>query len=156
MIHKEFEKNEREEILFRSNFHPSMFYGGVGFAIYIAATTVAAGSSNAMTFFFVPVSLIWIAMGYFKWTYREYILTNERLAIVSGYYYLRTESIPVNKIEHVTLRQYWSNKWLDTGIVTIFGIGIRTKRIKGLKDAGKFKNAIHSQLSVDPEPYFSN
>ncbi|MGM0745490.1 MAG: PH domain-containing protein, partial [Bacteroidota bacterium] len=150
------EKNEREEILFRSNFHPSMFYGGVVFAIYIVATTVAAGTSNAMTFFFVPVSLIWIAMGYFKWTYREYILTNERLAIVSGYYYLRTESIPVDKIEHVTLRQYWSNKWLDTGIVTIFGIGIRTKRMKGLKNAENFRDAIHSQLSVDPEPYFSN
>jgi membrane protein YdbS with pleckstrin-like domain len=155
MIHKEFEKNASEEILLRSNVHPAIFYSGVVFAIYIAATTVAMGT-NGMTYFFVPYTLIWIVIGYFKWTYREYILTNERLAIVSGYYYLRTESIPIDKIEHVTLRQFWSNKWLDTGIVTIFGIGIRTKRIKGLKDAGKLKDAIHSQLSVDPKPYFSN
>lgn len=156
MIHKEFEKSASEEILLRSNFHPGMFYGGVGFAIYVAATTFAMGSTNAMTFFFVPYAIIWIAIGFFKWTYREYILTNERLAIVSGYYYLRTESIPIDKIEHVTLRQYWNQKWLDTGVVTIFGIGIRKKRIKGLKDAGKLKAAIHSQLSVDPKPYFSN
>ena len=154
MIHKEFEKDEGEEILLRSNFHPSLFYGGVGFSTYVAATTVAAGTTNTMSYIFIPIGLIWLAAGFLKWTYKEYILTNNRLAIVSGYFYLRTESIPLDEIEHVSLYQNWTDRWWGKGIVTLFGMGIQTKRLKGIKTAKEFKDAIHSQLSVDPEPYF--
>jgi len=159
MLNKEFDSRENENVLLRSNYHPGMFYGGIFFLFYAISIYILfeiVFKIDSMSLFFFLLGIVWTLFGFFKWTYTEYVLTNQRLVVITGYYYLRAESIPIDKIEHVTLRQYWNQKWLDTGVVTLFGIGIRTKRIKGLNDAGKFKNAIQSQLSVDPEPYFSN
>ncbi|WP_165779126.1 PH domain-containing protein [Rhodohalobacter barkolensis] len=155
MISKKFDKKEGEEILLRSNQHPSIFYGGLVFLIYNIAVTFS-GEMNIAGVIFIVVGLIWAFVGFLKWTYKEYVLTNKRLAIISGYFYLQTEEYPLNKVDNVSLYQNWLDKLWDKGIVTLFGISIQTRRIKGLKSAERFKDAIHSQLSVDSEPYFSS
>ncbi|WP_069129955.1 PH domain-containing protein [Rhodohalobacter halophilus] len=155
MTSKKFQKKEGEDILIRSNQHPSIFYGGVLFLIYNIAV-ILAGEVYKAGLIFIMIGLFWTVFGYFKWTYREYIVTNKRLVIVSGYYYLQTEEYPFNKVDNITLYQNWVDKFWNKGMVTLFGIGIRTKKIKGLKSAERLKNAIHSQLSVNPESYFSS
>jgi|GEM_PF-711264 len=155
MVKKNIQLNSEEEILFRSHKHPTMFYGGLFFLIYMIFAGIAGGNPIA-NIIFVSAGVIWTLFGLIKWTYTEYILTNQRFIVVYGYFYLRTDSLPIDKIEHVTLYQNRIDKWWGKGIVTLFGIGIQKKRIKGLKNAENFRNAIHSQLSVDPEPYFSS
>jgi len=143
MVKKKIQLNSGEEILFRSHKHPAMFYGGMFFLIYMIFVGIAGGNPIA-NIIFVSAGVIWTLFGLIKWTYTEYILTNQRFSVVSGYFYLRTESLPIDKIEHVTLYQNWTDKWWGKGIVTLFGIGIQKKRIKGLKNAENFKYAIHS------------
>jgi len=155
MVKKKIQLDSEEEILYRSHKHPAMFYGGLFYSIYMIVVALTGGNPIANTIF-VSAGIIWTLFGLIKWTYTEYILTNQRLEVVSGYFYLRTESYPIDKIEHVTLYQNWTDKWWGKGIVTLFGIGIQTKRIKGLNNAADFRDAIHSQLSVNPEPYFSS
>ncbi|MDZ7758194.1 PH domain-containing protein [Rhodohalobacter sp.] len=155
MVKKKIQLDSEEEILFRSCKHPAMFYGGVFYLTYMIVVGISGGNPIANTIF-ISAGAIWTLFGLIKWTYTEYILTNKRLVVVSGYFYLRAESIPIDKIEHVTVYQTLTDKWWNKGILTLFGIGIQKKRIKGLKNAEDFRDAVHSQLSVDPEPYFSN
>lgn len=155
MVKKKIQLIAEEEILFRSYKHPTMFYGGMFYLIYMISIGIAGGNPTVNTIF-ISAGVIWTFIGLIKWTYKEYILTNQRFIVVSGYFYLRTESLPIDKIEHVTLYQNWTDKWWGKGIVTLFGIGIQKKRIKGLKNAENFRHAIHSQLSIDSEPYFSS
>lgn len=93
-------------------------------------------------------------IGILQYNYSEYLITNKRFIKKSGYFYIRTEEIPVDKIKNVTLWQSWSDRVLGTGVVTLFGISISTKRIKGLARARDFRNALQSQLPVEPDNYF--
>ena len=153
MFSKNFEKEADEEVLVRTNFHPSMFYGGFLWLIYVVAITLYGGHDVLATIM-IAIGLIWTIWGFVKWTYTEYIITNKRLAIVSGYFYRRILAIPIDKIDNVTIYQNWTDKYWNKGIVTLFGIGIKTKRIRGLANAKTFRDAINSQLAVEPDHYF--
>lgn len=153
MIPKKFEKEVGEEVLVRSNIHPSMFYGGLLFLIYIIAISLSE-VHDAFFLTMFAIGLIWTIWGFIKSTYTEYIITNKRLAIVSGYFYRRIVVFPLDKIDHVTIYQNWTDKRWGKGIVTLFGIGIKTKKIRGLANAKNFRDAINSQLAVEPDHYF--
>lgn len=153
MYSKKFEKEAGEEVLVSTNFHPSMFYGGLLWLIYIIAISFSGGT-DIFLITMICIGLIWTIWGFVKSTYTEYIITNKRLAIVSGYFYRRTVVVPLDKIDNVTIYQNWTDKYWDKGIVTLFGIGIKTKRIRGLANAKNFRDAINSQLAVEPDHYF--
>jgi len=100
------------------------------------------------------LSAILLLIGVIQYNYSEYLVTNKRFIKKSGFYYIRTEEIPIGKIDNVTFWQNWSGRVLGTGIVTLFGIGITKRRIKGLARAKDFRDALQSQLSVEPDNYF--
>ena len=155
MVKKNIQLDPDEKILLRSQKHHAAIYVAISYLLFVL---LYAFNNNDFVwiFFLTAYGLILLVASIHIYMYREYVLTNQRLLVVSGYYYLRNESIPIDKIEHVTLNQSLLHKWLGIGTLTLFGIGIRTKKINGLQNAKDFRDAIHSQLPVDPEPYFSN
>lgn len=92
--------------------------------------------------------------GVFQYFYFEHVVTNKRLITKYGFFYLRYRELSLHKIDNVTWRQSLTGKILGTGVVTLFGIGITTRKIRKVGRAADFRNAIHSQLSTEPMHYF--
>lgn len=95
-------------------------------------------------------------MGVFQYFYFEHVVTNKRLITKYGFFYLRYRELPLHKIDNVTSRQSIIDKILGTGEVTLFGIGITKRKFRKIARADDFRNAIHSQLSTEPDHYFEN
>jgi hypothetical protein len=136
-----------EQVVFKTRTHKWVFLAPVSFVII----TLLVLPDFVLAFLFFGILFF---TGILQYNYSEYLITNKRFIKKSGFFYIRTEEIPVEKINNVTFWQGWSDHVLGTGIVTLFGMGISTKRIKGLARAKDFRNALHSQLSVEPENYF--
>lgn len=136
-----------EKVVFRTRVHAWVFITpGVVFlwiVVFLPNILLLAG-----------FGLITLLYGVFQYTYSEYILTNRKLIKRSGYYYIRTEEYPVEKIDSVILWQNYPDRILGTGVVILLGVGMITKKIYGIARAKDFRNAIHSQLSTEPEHYF--
>ncbi|PWN05330.1 PH domain-containing protein [Rhodohalobacter mucosus] len=152
MFQKEIQLKSGEQILLRSRMHPGLMIAGCMIIFYAIFVSIFTGYiSNLISAGFGALFMI---IGFFKWSYYEFILTDSRLLKVSGYYYIRAEEVLLEKVGHVTLWQNKLDRWWDRGIITLYGIGIRTQKIRGVSNASSFRNAIHSQLSVEPEHYF--
>ena len=152
MFEKEIQLKSGEQILLRSRVHPGLMIAGAMIILYAILVSVLTGyGSNMISAGF---GAIFLFVGFFRWSYHEFILTNQRFLKLSGYYYIRAEEYPLVKVEHVTLWQNKLDKFWNRGMITLFGMGIRTRKFRGIADAKRFKNAIHSQLSVEPSHYF--
>lgn len=152
MFQKEIMLESGEEILLRSRLHPGLMLGGGLVILYSLVIVIFTGQMANLIY--TGVGFLMFAIGLFRWSYREFIVTNKRLLMVSGYYYIRIMEYPINKIDNVSLWQNKIDRLWDRGVVTLFGIGIRTRKIRGIAGATRFRNAIHSQLSVEPDHYF--
>ena len=141
-----------EEILFQTKVHKWVLVGPAVFTFYTLVLWIFfLGQLFLFMFIF---ALLWLAAGLIRYTYTDYILTNRRFMRVSGYWFLHTVEYPLEKIDSVTYWKLLSDKWLDTGVVTLFGIGIKTATFRSLARARELRDAIHSQLSVEPVHYF--
>lgn len=152
MIEKPLELEPDETILLRTRKHPGLMYGGLVMLVYALIMVFLSGLTPDLLF--AGLGLVLVISGFFQWSYSEFVLTDSRLLKVSGYYYIRAEEVLLKKVGHVTLWQNILDRWWDRGVITLYGIGIRTQKIRGISNASSFKNAIHSQLSVEPEHYF--
>lgn len=152
MFQKEILLESGEVILLRSRLHPGLMLGGGLMILYSVIMAVSTG--QVFNLIFGGFGLLIFVIGFFQWSYREFVVTNRRILMLSGYYYIRTKEYPIGKIDNVTLWQNRIDKFWDRGVVMLFGIGIRTRKIRGIAGATRFKNAIHSQLSVEPDHYF--
>lgn len=136
-----------EQVVFRTRIHKWVLIAPV----FLVIITLALLPDLIVLFLFSSILLF---IGVIQCNYSEYLVTNKRFIKKSGFYYIRTEEIPIGKIDNVTFWQNWSGRVLGTGIVTLFGIGITKRRIKGLARAKDFRDALQSQLSVEPDNYF--
>jgi hypothetical protein len=152
MFQKEILLESGEEILLRSRLHPGLMLGGGLIVLYSLVIVILTGQMANLIY--TGFGFLLFVIGLFRWSYREFIVTNKRLLMLSGYYYIRTKEYPIKKIDNVSLWQNQIDRFWDRGVVTLFGIGIRTRKIRGIAGATRFKNAIHSQLSVEPDHYF--
>ena len=152
MFQKEIQLESGEQILLRSKLHPGLMIAGSMIILYAIFVFLFTGYSSNL--FSAGFGILFLIVGFFRWSYYEFILTNRRLLKLSGYYYIRKEEYPLLKVDHVTLWQNLLDRFWDRGMITLFGIGIRTKKIRGIANAKMFKNAIHSQLSAEPDHYF--
>lgn len=100
--------------------------------------------------FFVALSLA----GAFKSFYFEYLLTDKRIISKYGFFYIRYREISLDKIDNIICWQNLADKWLGTGLITLFGTGIRQMKFRRIANAMDFKHAVYSQLSTEPEHYF--
>jgi uncharacterized membrane protein YdbT with pleckstrin-like domain len=142
--------SEGEQILFQTKHHKWTLVYGILLTLYSLIATVMLWYFVFMLIF----SLIYLSTAILKITYTDYILTNRRFMRVSGFWFLHSKEYPLEKIDTVTFWQFHTDKWLNTGVVTLFGMGIRTAAFRGLARAGELRDAIHSQLSVEPVHYF--
>ncbi|TVR35937.1 MAG: hypothetical protein EA390_01080 [Balneolaceae bacterium] len=152
MFTKNIELEPGEEILIRSRHHNGYMMAGLAMILYGIAMMFITGFNPDLLL--IGIGVLLLLFGFIKWSYLEYVVTNRRFIRVSGYFYIQIEQYLLEKVGHVTLWQNSLDRFWDRGVITLHGIGIRTKKIRGLKNATSFKNAIHSQLSVEPDHYF--
>lgn len=152
MRNKNFIPEPGEKVLIRSRHDSGYMLAGSIIILYGLITPFISGMNHDLLF--IGVGVLMALFGLIKWSYFEYIVTNLRFIKLTGYYYVQTEQYILEDVEHVTLWQNFADKLWDRGVVTLHGIGIRTKKVRGIKNASRIKNAIHSQLSVKPDHYF--
>jgi len=135
-----------EEIVFRSKAPESVIL--VPFVLML----ILFFSGYHGVFFWLAV--FFSLVGVFRYFYYEHIVTNKRIITKYGFFYLRYRELPIEKVDAVTCWRSFTDKLYGTGVVALFGIGITTRKIKRIAKAADFRNAIHSQLSTEPENYF--
>ncbi len=141
-----------EKILFQTKLHKQFLIGPGLLTIYCLILFILYPALPNIIL--LIVSFVVLGAGLIKYTYTDYILTDRRFVRVSGYFFVHAEEYPLEKIDAVTCWQNWWTRILDTGIITLFGMGITTKKMRGLARAKDLRDAIHSQLSVEPVHYF--
>ena len=95
-------------------------------------------------------------IGAFKSFYFEYLLTDKRIISKYGFFYIRYREIPIDKVDNIICWQNVADKYLGTGLITLFGTGIRQTKFRRIANAMDFRHAIYSQLSTEPEHYFED
>jgi uncharacterized membrane protein YdbT with pleckstrin-like domain len=136
----------QEEIVFRSKAPETVFL-----APFILMLILFFAGHHGIFFW---LAVFFSLAGVFKYFYYEHIVTNKRIITKYGFFYLRYRELPIEKVDNVTCWQSFADRLLGTGVVTLFGTGIITRKIKRIAKAADFRNAIHSQLSTEPEHYF--
>lgn len=106
--------------------------------------------------FFFWASVFLALIGVFNYFYFEHVVTNKRIITKYVFFYLRFRELPIEKIDNVTCWQSYPDKILGTGVVTLFGAGMTTRKIRKIARSGDSRNAVYSQLSTEPEHYFEN
>lgn len=138
--------NKDEELITRSKPHKASAL--IPFIVLVFLFTI--GVYGVAFWFFVLLSLI----GAFKSFYFEYLLTNKRIISKYGFFYIRYREIPIEKVDNIICWQNIADKWFGTGLITLFGTGIRQTKLRRMANARDFKHAVYSQLSTEPEHYF--
>lgn len=133
---------EGESIIFRTRVHSLLILSP---AILIILSLIFLPNSIVAFIFGVVLFLV----GIFQYSYYQYFITNKRFIKKSGYYHIKTEEIPLDKIDNVLFWQSWSHKILGTGDVILLGSGITRTSVKGLSKARDFRNALQSQLPTE-------
>ncbi|NBC27619.1 MAG: PH domain-containing protein [Bacteroidetes bacterium] len=138
--------HEDEELITRSQPHKS-----AAIAPFIVLVFLFSAGVYGVAFW---VCVLLSLVGAFKSFYFEYLLTNKRIISKYGFFYIRFREIPIDKIDNIICWQNPKDKLFGTGLITLFGTGIRQTRFRRIANAMDFKHAIYSQLSTEPERYF--
>jgi len=138
--------NKDEELITRSQPHKAAAL--VPFAVLLVLFLI--GVYGVAFWFCVVLALA----GAFKAFYFEYLLTDKRIISKYGFFYIRYREIPLEKVDNIICWQNFTDKYFGTGLITLFGTGIRQTKFRRIANAMDFKHAIHSQLSTEPERYF--
>ena len=138
--------DEDETVITRSK--PHLAIAMVPFAILILLFSLGA---YGVGFWFCVILTL---TGAFKAFYFEYLLTNKRIISKYGFFYIRYREIPLQKVDNIICWQSTTDKYLGTGRITLFGIGIRQTKFRRIANAMDFKHAVYSQLSTEPKHYF--
>ncbi|WP_340105363.1 PH domain-containing protein [Rhodohalobacter sp. 8-1] len=137
---------DNEQLIIRSQPHKASVL--VPFALLVIMFT--AGIYGVAFWFCVVLALA----GALKSLYFEYLLTDKRIISKYGFFYIRYREIPIDKIDNIICWQNPKDKLFGTGLITLFGTGIRQIKFCRIANAMDFKHAIYSQLSTEPEHYF--
>ena len=137
-----------EQLITRSKPHKASAFVPFGILVLL----FSMGVFGAAFWFCVILSLA----GAFKAFYFEYLLTDRRIISKYGFFYIRYREIPLEKVDNIICWQNITDKWFGTGLITLFGTGIRQTKFRRIANAMDFRNAIYSQLSTEPEHYFGD
>lgn len=135
-----------EEVIFRSKAHEAIVW--LPFALMMILFLLG---SYGILFW---LSVIFSLLGIFNYFYYEYTVTNSRIITKYGFFYIRYRELNLQKVDNVICWQNLVDRRLGTGLITLFGVGIRQQKFRRMANAVDFKNAVYSQLSTEPERYF--
>lgn len=76
----------------------------------------------------------------------QYVVTNRRLIMKMGFYYIRIKDWPLHKIENVIYTKTVTDRLGGTGSVILMGIAIPKSYLRRVDNPQKLRNAIYSQL----------
>lgn len=104
----------------------------------------------------IPMTIIswWFLLLFvFTFSYRLYhffsyelLLTDKKLIEKKGFYYIRTNEWPLNKIGDVVYTQFLGGQLWNRGKIILTGHQITGKKFINIWNAKKLRDAIHSQL----------
>lgn len=140
--------NEDEQLITRSK--PHMASALIPFTVLLLLFLF--GIYGIAFWFFVLLSLT----GAFRAFYFEYLLTDRRIISKYGFFYIRYRELPLEKVDNIICWQNVADKYFGTGLIMLFGTGIRQTKFRRVANAMDFKHAVYSQLSTEPEHYFEN
>ncbi len=137
------ELNDGEELLFKTQPHKYMFA--------VPILMIVIGIFNI---YFLVAGLVSLAFTVGKYFYYEYVITNERVILKTGLFYIRTENIPIYLIEDVLIRKSLFDKIIRGGTLFIFGETISTYKLKSLDRPATFRSALYSQIPASTVSYY--
>ena len=140
--------DEDEQLITRSK--PHMASALIPFTVLLLLFLF--GIYGIAFWFFVLLSLT----GAFRAFYFEYLLTDRRIISKYGFFYIRYRELPLEKVDNIICWQNMADKYFGTGLIMLFGTGIRQTKFRRVANAMDFKHAVYSQLSTEPEHYFEN
>ncbi len=140
--------DEDEQLITRSK--PHMASALIPFTVLLLLFLF--GIYGIAFWFFVLLSLT----GAFRAFYFEYLLTDRRIISKYGFFYIRYRELPLEKVDNIICWQNVADKYFGTGLIMLFGTGIRQTKFRRVANAMDFKHAVYSQLSTEPEHYFEN
>ena len=96
----------------------------------------------------IPV-IFYLGYQTFLFLSNQFIVTDRRVILKKGLYYIRTEEWPIEKIEEVIYTQSLGDFWWENGTVILLGIAMSKTRFANIWHPQHFRNAIYSQLPAD-------
>ncbi len=82
----------------------------------------------------------------------QYCITSDRVLVRNGYTGREIETVPLDRIEEVVLRQGSIAQWMGIGTLVIRTTGGRHVRLKGIKDPEVIKNRLQAMRSAGEAP----
>lgn len=129
------ELRENEELVFHCRSHKIKLISPL--------LLIVLGVVDSM-FFYIGIGVfIFYAAGYYS---LQYVITNQRIIVKRGFFYIRTDNIPVTSVDDIRVYQTLWDKILGSGTVLVFGQAISTAKFKMLNKPIEFRNAAYSQL----------
>lgn len=126
---------EDEEFIFQSRSHLIKLISSI--------PLIALGFVNPIFFYIGGGVFIFYAAGYYS---LQYVITNQRIIVKRGFFYIRIEEIPLTSIDDLKVYQNLSDRIFGSGTVMVFGKGISTAKFRMLDKPKRFRNAAYSQL----------
>lgn len=136
---------ENEEVVFRTHTH-----------LYQILSTLPVLLLGVINVWLLVPGLALVAYGIIRYFYYEYVITNQRLIIKKGLFYIRSESIPHYKIEEVLIRRSFFDTMIKGGTIFIFGSGIKTQKLNKIGAPKTFRSALYSQLPTSNIGYYEH
>lgn len=97
------------------------------FVVHILPPTLAGhsvrGAENVIVLIVIIALLLTVAVHWLRWRMAEYILTDHRIILTEGVISRVTESITLDRVQDVTVRQGLADRMLQRGNVEIESAG---------------------------------
>ena len=135
--------SEQEQLIYRTRIHRYQMLFSLLIVLY-----------SVVNIWFLVLAIPYMAYAVVNYFYHEYLITNYRVIIKKGLFYIRTEEILINEIDDVIIRRSLSDKIIRGGTIYIFGSAIETKKLQSLGNPTMFRNALYSQLPTSKIGYF--
>ena len=87
--------------------------------------------------------LIYSSYSYFS---HHFVVTNKRVILKQGIYYIRLQNLPLDKIDDIIFTQSLSDNIWRKGTVILMGMAIPKVRLKDIGNPKTLHDAIYSQL----------
>ncbi|MCL5109053.1 MAG: PH domain-containing protein [Chloroflexi bacterium] len=93
----------------------------------------------------VPLGIIYGIPAYIEYTTSEFVLTNRRVILKTGWLRRRTYEMHLKKVESVRVKQSITDRIIDAGTVTIRGSGGSWQYYKYISAPIEFRKRIQAQ-----------
>ena len=132
-----------EEVIFRTRPHYSLLLLPCALLLFCF-----------LSLWFLLLTIPSIAYGIGQYLYYDYVITNHRVIIKKGLFYVRTVDIWLDEIDDVLMRKSGWDNITGSGSIFIFSTGTAIQKLHRLAKAATFRDALYSQLPASSISYY--